>query len=74
MPALSVRVAPYLADPYRDRFVTESRTEYSFVLSDAVPGMVYQLRAVVPGASPAREETLTLQGYEASADDKRGTR
>jgi hypothetical protein len=64
VPSRTVRVAPYLQDRYRDRFEAESRTEYDFVLADAVPGRVYRLRAVVPGTPPVREETVTLEGLE----------
>jgi hypothetical protein len=71
LPARSVRIAPYLDDPYRERFATEARTEYTFVVSDGVPGVIYQLRATVPGAPPVREETLTLESAEPVATDKR---
>jgi len=53
-----VRVSPYLDDPFRERFAQDALTAYHFVLSDAVPGMVYQMRAV---AAPGREESLTLE-------------
>ncbi|HET7527203.1 MAG TPA: hypothetical protein VFK10_14775 [Burkholderiaceae bacterium] len=57
--AQSVHIAPYVDDPYRDRFEATSKKEYDFVLSDAVPGGVYQVQTRVPGT--ARRETLTLQ-------------
>ena len=59
LPARAVRIAPFVDDPYRARFESDAGTEYSFVLSDAVPGGVYQLRAELPGAGAARQ-TLTL--------------
>ncbi len=71
VPARTVRVAPYLDDPYRERFPVEARTEYTFVVSDAVPGVIVQLRATVPGTQPLREETLTLESAEVPASDKR---
>ena len=71
VPARTVRVTPYLDDPYRERFPVESRTEYTFVVSDAVPGVIVQLRATVPGTQPLREQTLTLEPPEAPATDKR---
>ncbi|HET9642800.1 MAG TPA: hypothetical protein VFP68_05480 [Burkholderiaceae bacterium] len=58
--ARTVRVKPYVNDPYRQRFAAEAGTEYSFVLADAVPGAVYQLRAAVTDPRAAREEVLTL--------------
>jgi len=57
--AQSVHIAPYVDDPFRARFEEMSKKEYDFVLSDAVPGGVYQVLARVPGT--ARRETLTLQ-------------
>lgn len=71
VPARTVRVAPYVDDPYRERFPVESRTEYAFVVSDAVPGVIVQLRATVPGTQPLREQTLTLEPPDAPATDKR---
>jgi hypothetical protein len=70
VPAHTVRVSPYLDDPYREAFAVESRTEYTFVVSQAVPGMIVQLRATVPGTQPLREQTLTLEPPD-TASDKR---
>ncbi|WP_280151540.1 hypothetical protein [Piscinibacter sp. XHJ-5] len=71
LPARSVRIAPYVDDPYRERFAMEAATEYTFVVSDAVPGVIFQLRATVPGTQPVREETLTLESAEPYANEKR---
>ena len=57
VPARMVRVAPFVDDPFRDRFQDQAATEYVFLLSDAVPGGVYQLRATLPGKAA---RTLTL--------------
>lgn len=57
VPARMVRVAPFVDDPFRGRFEDQAATEYEFLLSDAVPGGVYQLRATVPGKA---SRTLTL--------------
>jgi hypothetical protein len=54
--ATAVRITPYVDDPYRARFEREAEKVYTFVLSDAVPGQVFQIRAELPGV----EETLTL--------------
>lgn len=56
VPATAVRITPYVDDPYRARFEKQAQKAYTFVLSDAVPGQVFQIRAELPGV----EETLTL--------------
>jgi hypothetical protein len=65
VPARTVRVRPFLDDPFRPRFEDQAATEYAFVLSDAVPGGVYQLRATLPaaaaGAAPRASRTLTIE-------------
>jgi hypothetical protein len=61
--ATSVQFSPFVNDPNRARFERESRKSYTFVLSDAVPGRVYQIRTTLPAAAAgtnAVEETLTL--------------
>ena len=57
VPARMVRVVPFVDDPFRARFQDQAATEYVFVLSDAVPGGVYQMRATLPGKAT---RTLTL--------------
>lgn len=59
VPARTVRMAPFLNDPFRDRFAAQAATEYLFVLSDAVPGGVYRMEAALPGGAALR--TLTLE-------------
>ena len=59
VPAQVVRIAPFVDDPYRQRFEELSRKQYDFVLSDAVPGGVYQVLTTLPGTT--LRETLTLQ-------------
>ena len=65
LPAKTVRVAPFLDDPYRGRFEEQAATEYSFVLADAVPGGVYAASATVPsrdsGAGPLARRSLTIE-------------
>jgi hypothetical protein len=67
--AQAVRIQPYLDDPLHARFEQYIRKTYTFVLSDQVPGGVYQLRTSLgkPGvklagakAAPVIDETLTL--------------
>ena len=57
VPARMVKVAPFVDDPFRGRFQDQAATEYVFVLSDAVPGGVYQMRATLPGKAT---RTLTI--------------
>ena len=40
----AVRIQPYLNDPLRARFAQYVRKTYTFVLSDDVPGGIYQVR------------------------------
>lgn len=75
--AQEVSVKPYVDDPNRSRFERFAGKQYLFVLA-AVPGGVYQLRSVVPGARPedppALEETMTLaevQQDQTSPESKR---
>jgi hypothetical protein len=65
VPARTVRVTPYVDDPYKGRFAAEAGTEYTFVVSKAVPGQLVQLRAAVPSG---RTEVLTLVGDGAPGD------
>jgi hypothetical protein len=61
--ATTVQISPFLDDPYRARFEREARKVYSFVMSDAVPGGIYQIRSRLPDAAAGTtlvEETLTL--------------
>ena len=60
VPARVVHVAPFLDDPYRARFEREAKTEYDFVLSDAVPGGVVRMTATLAAAGDAPKATRTL--------------
>ena len=62
--ATTVRVSPFLNDPYRARFEREAQKVYTFVMSEAVPGGIYQISARLPDAATGTttlEDTLTLQ-------------
>lgn len=67
--AREIRIEPYLDDPNRAKFERFVRKQYSFVLSDAVPGAVVSIRSLVPGeaghAAPLVEEALWLDGASA---------
>jgi hypothetical protein len=74
--AQAVRIQPYLNDPMHARFEKYLHKTYTFVLSDQVPGGLYQLRTSIgkpetmrtaaapaagaPAATPIIDETLTL--------------
>ena len=64
--ATAVRITPYVDDPYRVRFEREAAKAYTFVLSDAVPGQVFQIRTELADV----EETLTLAAPAAPAPKK----
>lgn len=61
-----IRITPFADDPQKSRYAKFAGKYYVFVLSDDVPGGVYQIRAVVPdekAAGPSgalMEETLTF--------------
>lgn len=60
-----VSVQPYVADPLKDRFKGLEGKSYILLLSDEVPGGVYQLRTVVlldGSSTPKLENVLTLKG------------
>ncbi|MFL6652787.1 MAG: hypothetical protein ACJ8J7_16055 [Sulfurifustaceae bacterium] len=61
-----IRITPFADDPQKARYEKLAGKYYVFVLSDAIPGGVYQMRAVAPGEKSAQpdgaliEETLTF--------------
>ena len=63
-----ISITPYLHDPRRRQFAEFAPKVYEFILSDQVPGKLYQIKTVIPGRSPDREplieEILTLQHAE----------
>ena len=59
---------PYLNDPHKADFEKFTGKRYEFILSDDVPGSLYQIHTVIPDESdkdgkkpPLIEETLTLK-------------
>lgn len=71
LPGKKVAIQPYLNDPMGEKMPKYRAKQYVFILSDAIPGSVYRLSAMVPGASPAErngagvaliEETMTFSG------------
>lgn len=67
-------IAPYLHDPMREKMQKYLAKKYVFILSDAIPGSVYQIRSTVSGAQQGElkngevliEETMTLAGPNGS--------
>jgi hypothetical protein len=65
--AVLIVVQPYAQDPMRARFPRYVHKTYSFKLSQAVPGMVYELHTLTPdptGAAALIEERLTFAAAE----------
>ena len=65
-----ITITPYANDPRRQQLAEFADKVYEFVLSEQVPGMLYQIKTLVPSGSadkaPLLEETLTLQSAEFS--------
>lgn len=58
--AREITIAPYLDDPLRPRFENLAAKQYVFTLSDAVPGGVWGIRALVKGPGAAGGDTTPL--------------
>jgi hypothetical protein len=60
-----ISITPYLDDPHRKDMAEYANKHYTFVLSDSVPGEVYELGTRIPAKSGVLlEETLKLDGAE----------
>lgn len=63
-----IRITPYIHDARRTQYEQFEGKRYEFLLSDDIPGTLYQIHTVVPGPTdkdkPLLEETLTLQRVE----------
>jgi hypothetical protein len=66
-----IAIQPYRNDPMREKMPKYEGKNYVFIISDAVPGSLYQLRSSVPettqpggksGGAVLMEETMTLDG------------
>jgi hypothetical protein len=72
-------ITPYVDDPNRPRFEQFANKRYVFTLSDAVPGGVYGIRALVADAAkgadapPLLAEELLIDGAAAAAPVKTGS-
>lgn len=71
--ATEITLAPYQDDPMIARFEQFKDKTYRFVLSDAVPGTIYEISTTVPdesGQTPRAEETMTFSGIHACQGDR----
>jgi hypothetical protein len=74
--AQAVRIQPYRDDPLHARFEAYVRKTYTFIVSDQVPGGIYQLRSALDnggqdrmaGAAVATEVATKLPGNEAAKE------
>ncbi len=62
-------ITPYADDPNRADYDKFADKRYEFIVSDAIPGKLYQIHTVIPnnveeGAPPLIEETLTIASVE----------
>ena len=66
-----IAIQPYLHDPMQDKMPKYAAKRYVFILSDDIPGSVYQLRSTVPDdgrqGAVLIEETMTLAGAKDSS-------
>ena len=58
--ANAIRIQPYLDDPLHARFEKYVRKTYTFVLSDAVPGGLYQVRTSLENTADGRSPAGTV--------------
>lgn len=67
MRAQQITISPYDSDPNRARYQRLAIKQYIFTICDTIPGVVYQMRGVVPAASGSTkdeaviDETLTFK-------------
>lgn len=61
-----ISFSPYLKDPKRERYAKYAHKRYEIIVSEDVPGMLYQIHTVIPDKAGSHrptaliEETLTL--------------
>ena len=66
--AMQIAIQPYLNDPMQEKMQKYVAKRYVFILSDQVPGSMYQVRSIVPADQQADrkndaaliEETMTV--------------
>jgi hypothetical protein len=62
-PATAITLQPYRRDPGIERYPAFRDKSYRFVLSDAVPGKIYEIRASMPGSAAGAPETIDRVTY-----------
>jgi len=65
--AQTVRIQPYLHDPMHARFEKYVQKTYTFVLSEQVPGGLYELRTSLGSGAPVRTTTAPAAASPAAA-------
>ncbi len=68
--AEKITIEPYIHDPRAQQLAQFAQKRYVFILSDKVPGTIYQIKSIVPAKKanakvPLMEETLTLERVQA---------
>ena len=61
-----ITIEPYIHDPRAQQLAQFALKRYVFILSDKVPGTIYQIKSIVPAKAgnakqPLMEKTLTLE-------------
>ena len=63
-------ITPYANDPRRGQFAQFASKRYEFTFSDEIPGRLYEIHTIIPGAgdsaAPLIEERLTLKEVDFS--------
>jgi hypothetical protein len=60
MHAQQITISPYGSDPLRERFARLATKQYVFTICDTIPGVVYEMRAVVPAPSGSSKDEAVL--------------
>jgi hypothetical protein len=66
MRALQITISPYDSDPNRARYERLATKQYVFTMCETIPGVVYEMRGIVPAANGSSkdeamiDETLTF--------------
>jgi hypothetical protein len=72
VPGEKITILPYVRDQRRSQFEQFADKRYEFILSEEIPGTLYQIKTLVPDNSdsakgPLIEETLTLMEVKSSS-------
>jgi hypothetical protein len=60
MRAQQITISPYQSDPLRGRFERLAAKQYVFTICDTIPGVMYEMRGVVPAASGSSNEEAVI--------------